>query len=115
MDRLAKPWGETMAHGQSFTFDNPHELQSTLHPSHKVIPVHGGIFRADWTGIDFERLSMQSCETSADMIVHSATDATHARIWFLADSDQGPWLQNGRELPDDGIAVYRPGAVNHHL
>src|SRR5262249_12326345 len=23
--------------------------------------------------------------------------------------------QNGRELPDDGIAVYRPGAVNHHL
>jgi len=105
-----------MPHGRVFEFDDPYNLQATLRAgNYEVLPLARGKFRAELTRIDFEHLWLQRCDTSANVLLYTANDQARAPITFLAVPDQGPWQQNGSELPPDGIAVYRRGAVNHHL
>ena len=103
-----------MPHGHVFEFDDPYRLQATLRAgNYEVFPL--GRFHAELTRVDFEHLWLQRCDSSANVLLHTANDPARAPMTFLAVPDQGPWQQNGGELPPDGIAVYRRGAVNHHL
>src|SRR5258708_7449804 len=105
-----------MPHGHVFEFDDPYRLQATLRAgNYEVFPLGRGRFHAELTRIDFEHLWLQRCDSSANVLLHTANDPRRAPMTFLAVPDQGPWQQNGGELPPDGIAVYRRGAVNHHL
>src|SRR5689334_7084266 len=105
----------TMPHGRVFEFDDPFQLQATLRAGdYEVLPTSKGGFRSTLTRIDFERLWLQRCETSAGSLLRTANHPTRAPMTFLADPTQAPWQQNGAELPDDGVAVYRQGALNHH-
>jgi AraC-like DNA-binding protein len=107
---------QIMPHGRVFEFDDPYNLQATLRAgNYEVFPLSKGSFRAELTRVDFEDLWLQRCDTSANVLLHTANDQARTPMTFLADPDQGPWQQNGGELPPDGIAVYRRGAVNHHL
>jgi AraC-like DNA-binding protein len=105
-----------MPHGRVFEFDDPYSLQATLRAgNYEVLPLAKGRFRAELTRVDFEHLWLQRCDTSANLLLHTANDPARAPMTFLAVPDQGRWQQNGGELPADGIAVYHRGAVNHHL
>ena len=105
-----------MSYGRVFEFDDPYRLQATLRAgSYEVFPLGKGHFHAELTRVDFEHLWLQRCDSSANVLLHTANDPARAPMTFLAVPDQGPWQQNGGELPPDGIAVYRRGAVNHHL
>jgi AraC-like DNA-binding protein len=105
-----------MPHGHVFEFDDPYNLQATLRAgNYEVFPLGKGRFHAELTRVDFEHLWLQRCETSASVLLHTANDPARAPMTFLAVADQAPWQQNGGELPPNGIAVYRRGAVNHHL
>jgi AraC-like DNA-binding protein len=104
-----------MPHGRVFEFDDPFQLQATLRAgNYEVLPTSKGGFRSVLTRIDFERLWLQRCETSGGSVLRTANHSTRAPMTFLADPTQGPWQQNGAELPHDGISVYRQGALNHH-
>jgi len=105
-----------MPHGRVFEFDDPYNLQATLRAgNYEVLPLAKGSFRAELTRVDFDHLWLQRCETSANVLLRTANDRARAPMTFLAVPDQGPWQQNGSELPPDGVAVYHRGAVNHHL
>ena len=105
-----------MPHGRVFEFDDPYNLQATLRAgSYEVFPLGKGSFHAELTRVDFEHLWLQRCDTSANVLLHTANDPARTPLTFLAVPDQGPWLQNGGERPSDGIAVYRRGSVNHSL
>jgi AraC-like DNA-binding protein len=106
-----------MPHGNVFEFDDPYNLQATLSRggNYEVLPLGKGSLHAEYTRVDFEHLWLQRCDSSESVLLHIANDPARAPITFLADPDQGPWQQNGGDLPPDGIAVYRRGADNHHL
>src|SRR5262245_13134152 len=105
-----------MPQGRVFEFDDPYKLQATLRAgTYEVFPLAKGSFHAELTRIDFDHLWMQRCDSSANVLLHTANDPARAPMTFLADPDQGPWQQNGSDLPSDGVAVYNRGAVNHHL
>ena len=105
-----------MPHGHVFEFDDPYNLQATLRAgNYEVLPLGKGRFHAELTRVDFEHLWLQRCDSSANVLLHTANDPARAPMTFLAVPDQGPWQQNGGELPPDGISVYRRGAVNHHV
>ena len=105
-----------MPHGRVFEFDDPYNLQATLRAGNfEVLPLGKGPFHAELTRVDFEHLWLQRCDTSANILLHTANDPGRAPMTFLAVPDQGLWQQNGGELPPDGISFYRRGAVNHHL
>jgi AraC-like DNA-binding protein len=105
-----------MPHGRVFEFDDPYNLQATLRAgNYEVLPLDKGSFNSKMTRIDFDHLCMQRCDTRQSVLLHVANNPAVAPITFLADPEQDRWQQNGAELPSDGIAVYRRGAVNHHV
>src|SRR5215831_13663785 len=108
--------GQIMPHGRVFEYDDPYNLQATFRAGrYEVFPLANSSFHAELTRVDFEHPWLQRCDTNTGVLIHAATDPARAPIRFLADSNQGPWRQNGCELPPDGISVYSRGAVNHHV
>ena len=79
-----------MPHGRVFEFDDPYNLQATLRAgNYEVLPLGKGPFHAELTRVDFEHLWLQRCETSANVLLHTANDPARAPMTFLAVPDQG--------------------------
>src|SRR5262249_32046799 len=72
-----------------------------------------GDFRADFTAIRLDRLSLQRAEESLPRVAYSAVDPRRFGIAFATSPGQQIYV-NGLELSPSDIIVFRAGSEGHN-
>jgi hypothetical protein len=71
-------------------------------------------FRAKWTGIRFDRLSMQRCDESVPRVVNNTTNPKRYGIVFATRRDQPTAYVKGLELSPADIVIFSVGSEGHN-
>jgi AraC-like DNA-binding protein len=78
------------------------------------IVTSGGDFRAKWTGIQLERLSMQRSEETLPRVANNAIDPKVYGIVFATNPDQPSAYLKGLELTPADMIIFSVGSEGHN-
>jgi AraC-like DNA-binding protein len=96
------------------TFTDPDAYQAAFRDMRaESVITKPGSFRADFTVVKLDRLSLQRAQESLPRVAYSAVNPKQLGIAFVTSSFQQIYV-NGLELPPGEIIVFRAGSEGHN-
>src|SRR3954469_5787905 len=90
-------------------FNDPFEHQKSIRNSDvELLVTARGDYRAGLTLINLHRLWMQRGWESLPRVARARLAVSRPCIFFLADPQQQPLLQSGKEVEHDHVVFYSP-------
>ena len=94
---------------------DPHEYQRSVVPAQIQVFVTGrGSFEAKLTRFVFDRVWGQRGYVSLPCVTHTAITSERAVVFFLADAEQRPMFNSGREVCAENMVLYARGSEHHN-